>query len=259
MRGTAMISFEKVSKEYLVGDQKVEALKEASFSIEEGQMTVILGPSGSGKSTALNLLGGMDRATAGTISFKGREISNLSDHELSNYRREVVGFVFQFYNLIPNLTALENVGIAAQLANNADESIHFLKKVGLELRKNNFPSQLSGGEMQRVAIARALAKKPQLLLCDEPTGALDSQTGHKVIQLLKEIAEDSKVAVVLVTHNEELLQGADKVIRLLDGQVQEISEASTFHSADSSTNNKTSSTASTDSTSSAGSAKKARP
>ena len=220
-----MISFTDVSKEYQIGSQKVEALKNVSFTLEEGQLTAILGPSGSGKSTALNLLGGMDRATSGLIEFEGRQISELSDHELSNYRRDVVGFVFQFYNLIPNLTALENVGIAAQLTGNAHEAARYLKEVGLGERQNNFPSQLSGGEMQRVAIARALAKKPKLLLCDEPTGALDSCTGQKIIQLLQDIAKNSEVAVVLVTHNEDLTDGADKVIRLFDGEIQEVKQS----------------------------------
>ena len=217
-----MIKFENINKEYTIGDQKVEALKNISFEIEEAQLTVILGPSGSGKSTALNLLGGMDRATSGKIELQEKEISNLSDYELTNYRRDTIGFIFQFYNLIPNLTTLENIGIAAQLTNNVDEAIHFLKEVGLEHRQNNFPSQLSGGEMQRVAIARALAKKPRLLLCDEPTGALDSQTGKKIIQILKDIVKNSKTVVVLVTHNSDLAQVADKVIYLHDGQVQDI-------------------------------------
>ncbi|MCL2403537.1 MAG: ABC transporter ATP-binding protein [Coriobacteriia bacterium] len=217
-----MIRFKNISKEYLVGDQKVIALNKVNLSIERGQLTVILGPSGSGKSTALNLLGGMDRATAGSIEFEGKDVSALSDRELTDYRRDVVGFVFQFYNLIPNLTALENVGIAAQLTGNQDAAAHYLKTVGLEQRKNNFPHHLSGGEMQRVAIARALAKKPRLLLCDEPTGALDSHTGQQVMQTLQEIAAAGEVAVVLVTHNEELVSGADKVIRLFDGQVQEV-------------------------------------
>jgi len=217
-----MITFKNISKEYQVGDQKVTALNKVDLAIEQGQLTVILGPSGSGKSTALNLLGGMDRATAGTIKFEGKDVSALSDRELTDYRRDVVGFVFQFYNLIPNLTALENVGIAAQLTGNQDAAAHYLKTVGLEQRKNNFPHQLSGGEMQRVAIARALAKKPRLLLCDEPTGALDSHTGQQVMQTLQEIAAAGEVAVVLVTHNEELVSGTDKVIRLFDGQVQEI-------------------------------------
>jgi len=217
-----MITFKNVSKEYQIGEQKVQALKQISFSIEEGQFTVILGPSGSGKSTALNLLGGMDRATSGEILFDDKKISALSDQELTDYRRNIIGFVFQFYNLIPNLNALENVGIAAQLTDNTAEAAYFLQEVGLEQRANNFPSQLSGGEMQRVAIARALAKKPRLLLCDEPTGALDSQTGQKVIELLMNIVKNSQTTVVLVTHNSDLAQIADKVIRLHDGQIQEI-------------------------------------
>lgn len=217
-----MVEFKNISKEYQVGNQKVVALKGIDFSIEEGQFTVILGPSGSGKSTALNLLGGMDKATKGSIEFDQKNISNLSNHELSNYRRNVIGFVFQFYNLIPNLTALENVGIAAQLTGNISEADFFLNEVELGHRKNNFPSQLSGGEMQRVAIARALAKKPRLLLCDEPTGALDSQTGRKVIQILKDIVKNRNTSVVLVTHNAALASIADKVIRLHDGKIQSI-------------------------------------
>jgi len=217
-----MIRLKNISKEYQVGDQRVVALNKVNLSIEQGQLSVILGPSGSGKSTMLNLLGGMDRATEGTIEFEGESVSALSDGALTDYRRDVVGFVFQFYNLIPNLTALENVGIAAQLTGNQDEATYYLEAVGLEQRKNNFPHQLSGGEMQRVAIARALAKKPRLLLCDEPTGALDSKTGQQVIHILQEIAGAGEVAVVLVTHNEELASGADKVIRLFDGQVREL-------------------------------------
>lgn len=217
-----MIYFRNVSKAYEVGDQKVAALEKVDFEIEKGKLTVILGPSGSGKSTALNLLGGMDRASAGSIEVDGKMISELSDHELSNYRREVVGFIFQFYNLIPNLTALENIGIAAQLTGNVAQSEKILEQVGLAHRKNNFPSQLSGGEMQRVAIARALAKAPHLLLCDEPTGALDSQTGKKIIQLLVEAATNEETAVVLVTHNEAFAPLAHRVIRLHDGQVAEI-------------------------------------
>ena len=217
-----MITFKNITKEYHVGQQKVMALKDINFTVEKDQLTVILGPSGSGKSTALNLLGGMDRATSGTIEFDGKVVSALSDQDLTNYRRQIVGFVFQFYNLIPNLTAVENIGIAGQLTGNVEMASHFLKEVGLGERGNNFPSQLSGGEMQRVAIARALVKKPQLLLCDEPTGALDSATGKKVTQLLKNIAKNSGTAVVLVTHNAALAQIADKVIHLHDGHVQDI-------------------------------------
>jgi len=217
-----MIAFKNISKAYDVGQQKVHALKDVNFTIEKGQLTVILGPSGSGKSTALNLLGGMDRPTKGSIEFDLDNLAELTDGELTGYRRDVVGFVFQFYNLIPNLTALENVAIAASLTDNVHEAEAALEEVGLQDRKNNFPSQLSGGEMQRVAIARALAKKPQLLLCDEPTGALDSQTGVTIVKLLKDIATTSRAAVVLVTHNADFAQVADKVIHLQDGEVKSI-------------------------------------
>ena len=219
-----MISFNHISKTYQVGDQEVKALDDVSFSIEKGKFTVILGPSGSGKSTLLNLLGGMDRATEGSFVFDNKEITSLNDNELSIYRQDIVGFVFQFYNLIPSLTALENINIAAQLTGNVEESEIFLDKVGLSNRKNNFPNQLSGGEMQRVSIARALAKKPKLLLCDEPTGALDSKTGQKIIELLQEASKDKDVAVVMVTHNAEFKKFADKVIYLKDGKINSIIE-----------------------------------
>ena len=217
-----MISFNHISKIYQVGDQRVKALDDVSFSIEKGKFTVILGPSGSGKSTLLNLLGGMDRATEGDFLFDGKEVTSLSDKELSIYRKDIVGFVFQFYNLIPSLTALENISIAAQLTDNVKDSEDFLDKVGLSHRKNNFPNQLSGGEMQRVSIARALAKKPKLLLCDEPTGALDSKTGQKIIELLQEASKDKGVAVVMVTHNAEFSEFADTVIHLKDGKINSI-------------------------------------
>lgn len=219
-----MISFNHISKTYQVGDQEVKALDDVSFSIEKGKFTVILGPSGSGKSTLLNLLGGMDRATEGSFIFDNKEITSLNEKELSIYRQDIVGFVFQFYNLIPSLTALENINIAAQLTGNVEESEIFLDKVGLSHRKNNFPNQLSGGEMQRVSIARALAKKPKLLLCDEPTGALDSKTGQKIIELLQEASKDQEVAVVMVTHNAEFKKFADKVIYLKDGKINSIIE-----------------------------------
>ena len=219
-----MISFNHISKTYQVGDQEVKALDDVSFSIEKGKFTVILGPSGSGKSTLLNLLGGMDRATEGSFVFDNKEITSLNDNELSIYRQDIVGFVFQFYNLIPSLTALENINIAAQLTGNVEESEIFLDKVGLSHRKNNCPNQLSGGEMQRVSIARALAKKPKLLLCDEPTGALDSKTGQKIIELLQEASKDKDVAVVMVTHNAEFKKFADKVIYLKDGKINSIIE-----------------------------------
>ena len=221
-----MISFKNISKSYQIGDQEVNALKNVSFEIEQGEFTVILGPSGSGKSTALNILGGIDKATSGTFLFDDAEINALSDAKLSDYRRDIVGFVFQFYNLIPSLTALENVGIAAQLTGNQALAAPFLESVGLSHRKNNFPAQLSGGEMQRVSIARALAKKPKLLLCDEPTGALDSVTGLKIIDILRTASESSDTAVVMVTHNAEFAQLAHKVIRLHDGEVATIEKNS---------------------------------
>ena len=219
-----MITFNHVSKVYKIGDQEVKALDDVSFSIEKGKFTVILGPSGSGKSTLLNLLGGMDRATTGSFIFEDKEVTTLNEKELSDYRKDIIGFVFQFYNLIPSLTALENISIAAQLTNNNKEAELFLNKVGLSHRKNNFPNQLSGGEMQRVSIARALAKKPKLLLCDEPTGALDSKTGQKIIELLKEASKDENVAVVMVTHNAEFKQYADTIIHLKDGQIYSVIE-----------------------------------
>jgi putative ABC transport system ATP-binding protein len=219
-----MIEFKNVSKEYDVGTQKVKALDNVNFTIEKGQFTVILGPSGSGKSTMLNLLGGMDRASRGQFSFAGRDITNLNDFELSVYRRDVVGFVFQFYNLIPSLTAYENIAIAGQLTGNKKNAEKYLKQVGLSHRKNNFPGQMSGGEMQRVSIARALAKSPELLLCDEPTGALDSETGIKIMEILRDAANDSNTAVVMVTHNAEFASIAHKVIRLHDGKILSIEE-----------------------------------
>lgn len=219
-----MIEFKNISKEYEVGAQKVKALDEVSFTIKKGEFTVILGPSGSGKSTMLNLLGGMDRASSGYFLFDGRDVTNLNDFDLSIYRRDIVGFVFQFYNLIPSLTAYENIAIAGQLTGNKKNAETYLKQVGLSDRRNNFPAQMSGGEMQRVSIARALAKSPELLLCDEPTGALDSGTGIKIIEILRDAANDSNTAVVMVTHNAEFANIAHKVIRLHDGKVSSIEE-----------------------------------
>lgn len=218
-----MIEFKNISKIYQVGQQEVKALDNISFSINKGKFTVILGPSGSGKSTLLNILGGMDRSTHGQFLFDNKEINLLNDKQLSIYRKDVVGFVFQFYNLIPSLTALENISIAGHLRGNSSESEKLLDKVGLSHRKNNFPNQLSGGEMQRVSIARALAKKPRLLLCDEPTGALDSKNGHLIIKLLKETAKTDDVAVVMVTHNDEFQKYADTIINLKDGKIKSIS------------------------------------
>ncbi len=217
-----MIQFQNISKLYKVGEQEVRALDRVSFSIEKGKFTVILGPSGSGKSTLLNLLGGMDRATSGTFIFDEELVTKFTDKELSAYRKDKIGFVFQFYNLVPSLTAKENIGIAANLVKNNKEIDMYLDQVGLLHRKNNFPNQLSGGEMQRVSIARALAKEPSLLLCDEPTGALDSKTGDSILTLLKEVSRNGNTAVVMVTHNREFAKFADRVIYLKDGSIEKI-------------------------------------
>lgn len=217
-----MIEFEKIDKEYHVGDQRVKALHNVSFHIKPGNLTIILGPSGSGESTLLNILGSMDRPTHGKVRFDKSLVSDLNDHELTNYRRDKIGFVFQFYNLIPSLTALENVAIAAQLSGNGQHAKEYLQQVGLTKRLNNFPNQMSGGEMQRVSIARALSKKPKLLLCDEPTGALDSKTSMKIMKILQEISKSTEAAVVMVTHNPKFEDYANRVIRLKDGQIERI-------------------------------------
>ncbi|MBQ6230188.1 MAG: ABC transporter ATP-binding protein [Eubacterium sp.] len=214
-----MIVLKNLVKKYNSGSEEIVALNSISAEILPGEFTVILGPSGSGKSTMLNMLGGMDRPTSGQIMINGEDISMLSEKKLTDYRRKNVGFVFQFYNLVENLTAYENVGIAANLNDNIDKAADILKEVGLEKRMNNFPDQLSGGEMQRVAIARAVAKSPKLLLCDEPTGALDVATGEKIFALLKKYSENKDTAVVVVTHNPDVAELADHVIRLRDGQI----------------------------------------
>ena len=214
-----MIELKNLVKKYNSGLEEIVALNSISAQIRPGEFTVILGPSGSGKSTMLNMLGGMDRPTSGQILINGEDISRLSEKKLTDYRRKNVGFVFQFYNLVDNLTAYENVGIAANLTGNTHRAAEILKEVGLEKRMNNFPDQLSGGEMQRVAIARAVAKSPKLLLCDEPTGALDVATGEKIFALLKKYAEGKDTAVVVVTHNPDVANLADHVIRLRDGQI----------------------------------------
>ena len=214
-----MIVLKNLVKKYNSGSEEIVALNSISAEILPGEFTVILGPSGSGKSTMLNMLGGMDRPTSGQIMINGQDISMLSEKKLTDYRRKNVGFVFQFYNLVENLTAYENVGIAANLNDNVDKAADILKEVGLGKRMNNFPDQLSGGEMQRVAIARAVAKSPKLLLCDEPTGALDVATGEKIFALLKKYSENKDTAVVVVTHNPDVAELADHVIRLRDGQI----------------------------------------
>ena len=214
-----MIVLENIVKKYNSGSEEIAALGGVSAEIKPGEFTVILGPSGSGKSTMLNLLGGMDRPTSGRILVDGEDISAYADRKLTDYRRRDVGFVFQFYNLVENLTALENVGIAANLNGNADKSAEILADVGLAGRMGNFPNQLSGGEMQRVAIARAIAKSPKLLLCDEPTGALDVTTGERIFEILKNCSKNPDTAVVVVTHNPDVAKMADHVIRLRDGKI----------------------------------------
>lgn len=218
------IEFKNVSKCYNSGSSEIKALDNISFEIEKGKFTVILGPSGSGKSTTLNLLGGMDIATSGTINVASKEITKLSLKQLTNYRRNDIGFVFQFYNLIPNLTAYENVDIVARQNKDSIPAKEALESVGLSHRLNNFPSQLSGGELQRVSIARALCKKPILLLCDEPTGALDSETGRMVLIMLQDMAKKYDNAVVVVTHNAAIAPAADRLIQLKDGKILNITD-----------------------------------
>ncbi len=213
------IEFENVKKIYGSGNAQVTALDDVCFNIDKGEFCVLLGSSGAGKTTLLNMLGGMDTITSGSIIFDGKDISSLSRRELIEYRRHDVGFVFQFYNLIPNLTALENVEIAAQLCKDPIPADKALDMVGLSERENNFPSQLSGGEQQRVAIARALAKNPRLLLCDEPTGALDYVTGKSVLKLLYDLSKERGTTVIIITHNQAIAPMADRVIRIKSGKI----------------------------------------
>lgn len=214
-----MIEFIHVSKEYEIGEQKVIAVNDVNFTMEEGEFVVILGPSGAGKSTILNLLGGMDQVTKGSILIDGIDITKYSDHELTSYRGTEVGFVFQFYNLIPSLTVLENVKLVYEVAKKALSAEEVLDKVGLKNRLHQFPNQISGGEQQRVSIARAVCKNPKLLLCDEPTGALDTETGIKILSVLQEMSHLENRTVIIVTHNESIARGADKIIRCRDGKV----------------------------------------
>ena len=211
-----------VSKVYGEDSNKVIANDAISFDINEGEFVVILGPSGAGKSTLLNIIGGMDNASEGSINVFGKEIVGLNEDELTKYRREDIGFVFQFYNLIPNLTVLENVELAEQIVKQPKDAIEILKLVGLENRLNNFPSQVSGGEQQRVAIARAIAKNPKLLLCDEPTGALDYKTGKNILNILKKYSVDEKKTVIIITHNSSIAEAADKVIEIYDARVKRV-------------------------------------
>lgn len=213
-----------VSKVYGEDSNKVIANDAISFDINEGEFVVILGPSGAGKSTLLNIIGGMDNASEGSINVFGKEIVGLNEDELTKYRREDIGFVFQFYNLIPNLTVLENVELAEQIVKQPKDAIEILKLVGLENRLNNFPSQISGGEQQRVAIARAIAKNPKLLLCDEPTGALDYKTGKNILNILKKYSVDEKKTVIIITHNSPIAEAADKVIEIYDARVKRVTQ-----------------------------------
>ena len=216
------IEFKDVDKIYNMGEVEIKALNKASFTIEKGELVIILGPSGAGKTTCLNILGGMDNATSGKVIVGDEDITSYSSNKLITYRRNDIGFVFQFYNLIQNLTALENVELAVQLCPDHLDPKDILKKVELSDRMTNFPSQLSGGEQQRVAIARAIAKNPKLLLCDEPTGALDYKTGKSILKLLEETCRKEKMTVVIITHNSALAPMADKVIKFKNGEVEDI-------------------------------------
>lgn len=218
----AYIEFRNVCKIYGSGEQEIRALDNITFDVEKGELCVIVGPSGAGKTTLLNILGGMDTATSGTVMLAGREISKLGDRELTDYRRTDVGFVFQFYNLVQNLTALENVELASEICKDSLDAAETLCRVGLEKRMQNFPAQLSGGEQQRVSIARALAKNPKIILCDEPTGALDYSTGKSVLKLLQDTCRSTGKTVIIITHNSALTQIADRVIRVKNGQATSV-------------------------------------
>ena len=215
----AFVKFENVSKVYNMGEVTIKAVDGISFTIGKGEFVVIVGPSGAGKTTVLNMLGGMDEVSGGTITVDGVEVSTFSGKKLTGYRRHDIGFVFQFYNLVQNLTALENVELASQICEDPLDAATVLTEVGLAERMNNFPGQLSGGEQQRVAIARALAKNPKLLLCDEPTGALDYQTGKAILKLLQDTCRQKGVTVIVITHNSALAPMADRVIRIKNGTV----------------------------------------
>ena len=216
------IEFKNVCKEYKMGEIIIKALDNTNFQIEKGELVVIVGPSGAGKTTTLNILGGMDTATRGEVIVDGKNITNLKNKELIKYRREDIGFVFQFYNLVQNLTAVENVELATQICKDSLDPEGVIEKVGLGDRKKNFPSQLSGGEQQRVAIARAIAKNPKLLLCDEPTGALDYKTGKQILKLLQDTARKEKMTVLIITHNAAIAPMADKVIRFKNGTAESV-------------------------------------
>lgn len=217
----AFIEVKNLTKTYQMGEVTIKALENVSFSIDKGELVVVLGPSGAGKTTILNILGGMDSPTSGEIIIDGVDISKYNRKELTKYRRYDIGFVFQFYNLVGNLTALENVSLASQICKNPKDSKEALESVGLGGRLDHFPAQLSGGEQQRVSIARALAKNPKILLCDEPTGALDSKTGKKIIKLLKDTCRNTKTTTIIITHNAIIANIADKVIKVKNGTIED--------------------------------------
>ena len=219
---STLVEVKDIKKHYKMGDITIKAVDGISFSVEEGSFTVVVGTSGAGKTTVLNILGGMDSCTSGSIRVGGREIGSLSEKELVEYRRHDIGFVFQFYNLVPNLTALENVELATQIGEKALNPVKVLERVGLGERLDNFPAQLSGGEQQRVSIARALAKNPKLLLCDEPTGALDYNTGKQILKLLQDTSRETGMTVIVITHNQALTPMADRVISMKSGRVVSI-------------------------------------
>lgn len=216
------IEFQDVTKEYITGTNVLKAVNQSSFTIDKGEFVVILGPSGSGKSTLLNLLGGLDNLTSGTITVDNEKISEFNDKQLTEYRANKVGFIFQFYNLIPNLTAIENIELLNDIVDFKIDGEKYLKQVNLENHASQFPSELSGGEQQRVSIARAIAKNPAMLLCDEPTGALDTDTGVTVIRLLHDLSVNEKTTVIIVTHNEIIADIADKVIHLKNGKIESV-------------------------------------
>lgn len=218
----SFIELKDVVKTYKMGEIEIKAADNISFPVEKGEFVIVVGPSGAGKTTVLNILGGMDKPTSGTITVDGTDIGKFTEKELTKYRRDDVGFVFQFYNLVQNLTALENVELASQICENPIEAEQVLAEVGLSNRLDNFPSQLSGGEQQRVSIARALAKNPKLLLCDEPTGALDYITGKSILKLLQDTCREKKMTVIVITHNSALTPMADKIIKIKNGQVDKI-------------------------------------
>ena len=223
-REEAYVKLDKVSKIYKMGEVEIRAVDEISFEIAKGEFVVIVGPSGAGKTTVLNILGGMDTASRGLVQVDGRNITDYNSRQLTAYRRDDIGFVFQFYNLVPNLTALENVELAMQICKNPLDAKEVLREVGLEKRMGNFPAQLSGGEQQRVSIARALAKNPKLLLCDEPTGALDYQTGKAILKLLQDMCREKNMTVIVITHNSALTPMADRVIHIKNGMVSSMEQ-----------------------------------